>query len=64
MKNKKPFKETRFAIWLKENDSELFEFIANRIKGDKPLGKIAKVVLLALAKLTDEQKEIGANIED
>lgn len=56
-KEKKPFRETKFGIWLKENDSELFEFIAGRIKGEKPIGAAFKALLIFLAKVTDEKKE-------
>lgn len=59
---KKPFKETRFAQWLKEHDSELFEFAANRIPANKPIGKTFKVLLLVLSKLTDEKKKEAENL--
>lgn len=64
-KTKKPFKETRFAQWLKEHDSELFEFLAKRWPDQKPIGKAVKIVLIVLSKLADEKKKEGeALIED
>jgi len=42
----------------------MFEFLANRIKGDKPVGTILKVILTALSRLTDEQKNEGTKLID
>lgn len=63
-KEKKPFRETRFGIWLKQHDSDMFEFVANRIGTEKAIGKIAKAVLLTLAKITDEKRKEGGMIKD
>lgn len=63
-KPRKPFKETRFGQWLKEHDSECFEFVAKRIPDDKPLGKAVKLALLFLAGLTDEKKKEGRTLLD
>jgi len=38
--------------------------LANRIKGDKPVGTILKVILTALSRLTDEQKNEGTKLID
>jgi len=63
-RDKKPFRESKFGQWLKEHDSDMFEFLANRIKGDKPVGTILKVILMALSRLTDEKKEEGTKLID
>lgn len=63
-KTRKPFKETRFAQWLKEHDSELFEFLAKRWPDQKPIGKAFKVLLLVLSKLTDEKKKEAESLLD
>lgn len=64
MRNKKPFKETKFGIWLKKHDSELFEFLAKRWPDEKPIGKAVKILLIVLSKLTDEKKKEGRALVD
>lgn len=63
-KIRKPFKETKFGIWLKEHDSELFEFLAKRWPDKKPIGKFIKIIFTALSKVTDEQKVQGVALID
>lgn len=63
-KEKKPFRETKFGIWLKEHDSDLFEFIAKRWPDKKPIGKIIKALFLILAKVTDEKRKEGESLID
>lgn len=63
-KPRKPFKETKFGQWLKEHDSECFEFVAKRIPDDKPIGKGVKLALLFLAGLTAEKKSEGEKFID
>lgn len=61
MKDRKPFRDTKFGAWLKEHDSEMFEFIGNRIPENK---KVIKSLFLLLAKLTDEKKKEGSKLID
>lgn len=63
-KPRKPFKETRFGKWLKEHDSEFFEFLAKRWPEEKLAGKVVKRSLLVLADLTDEKKKEGRTLLD
>lgn len=63
-KERKPFKETKFGIWLKKHDSEFFEFLAKRWPEEKLAGKVVKRALLVLADLTDEKKKEGITLLD
>lgn len=63
-KNKKPFKDTKFGLWLMKHDSELFEFLAKRWPDKKPIGKVVKMIFVVLAKLTDEDKKHGESLID
>lgn len=58
----KPFRETKFAVWLKEHDSELFAFMAERWPDKRPVGKFVKIIFMCLSKLTDEKKNEGAKL--
>jgi len=63
-KDKKPFRETKFGIWLKEHDSELFDFLAKRWPDKKPIGKFIKIVFTVLSKATAEDKVKGQELID
>lgn len=63
-KTRKPFKETKFGKFIKEHDSELFEFIGKRWPNDRPIGNAVKIAFLLLSKLTDEKRHEASLIDE
>lgn len=62
-KNKKKLRDTKFGQWLKEHDSEIFEFFADQVP-DYKLWGVLKRILLKAADLTDESKREAIGLMD